>query len=308
MPRQNLSLMIARIPPKAMLLIITTLAVGAGVLVQNQSDEKNRMLRELAEKANHKEMAQLLVANRDIPAGRTISAEDLRLDSIEAGKLPIGALQNTGAALGLQARVDIRAGESIMSQSISMKAKPEGFQAKIPDGFRAVTFPVDSNTGVSGFLSPDCHVDILVQSGSGDTLPILSDVLVIAVGQTFKKNPGETEAIPSASVTVAVKPSDAGKLINAMTMGRLYCLMRNNVDRTPLAVRDISLRASEKTQPLNQEISSSAGSSLPAVLPVVQAASEQPDAAYAGRSTYESQHNVTIWSANKRDALPVPKE
>ena len=55
---------------------------------------------------------------------------------------------------------------------------------------RAITFGIDNNTGVAGFVNPESHVDIMSIVGAGADIkaqPILSDVEVIAVGQSFRK-------------------------------------------------------------------------------------------------------------------------
>ncbi len=60
---------------------------------------------------------------------------------------------------------------------------------------RALTFGVDNNSGVAGFVNPDSRVDIIAMVGTGaDTkaAPILSDVEVIAVGQLYQKSPGQS--------------------------------------------------------------------------------------------------------------------
>ncbi|CAN5950464.1 unnamed protein product [Sphagnum jensenii] len=42
-----------------------------------------------------------------------------------------------------------------------------GFQSKLKEGMRAVTFAVDNNSGVAGFVDPDSRVDIVAMLGSG---------------------------------------------------------------------------------------------------------------------------------------------
>ncbi len=85
---------------------------------------------------------------------------------------------------------------------------------------RAITFGIDNNTGVAGFVNPDSHVDIMSIVGGWCRVqkaqPILSDVEAIAVGQSFTKAPGGA-ATPASSVTVALTPEDSQKLIKAIS-------------------------------------------------------------------------------------------
>ena len=108
---------------------------------------------------------------------------------------------------------------------------------------RAVTFGVDNNSGVAGFVTPDSRVDVISMVGSGaDTKasPILSDVEVIAVGSLYQKTPGRSAAMSSSSVTVTVSPEDATKLIKAISASKLYLTLRNDKDRTPVATVDVT--------------------------------------------------------------------
>jgi pilus assembly protein CpaB len=305
MSHQNISLLIARIPPKIMLAVLTLLALSSAGLVHWEIEKTQRQLADEHQINARKNMSGLLVAARDIAEGESISADALRLATVESGRLPVGALSDTAAALGLQAKFPICAGDSILSANLQAPRKATGFQTRIKSGLRAITFPVDASTGVAGFLTPDCRVDILAQTGSGAdarAVPILSDVQVVAVGQTFRKKPGEEEAQPASNVTVAVLPAQGAKLINAMTTGKLYCLMRNQADHQPLAVRDISsaFPDNKPVQPNGTELSQ-----MP--LPPRTPSAVAPPAKSESAPLPPPLHNVDIWSADKRDALTFPQ-
>lgn len=304
MAGQNFFLLISRIPPKYMLVLVSALALGAGAMVHNQVQTNNERLAEAENKARHREMSSLVVASREIPEGSTITADALQVQTVESGKIPLGALTNGNEAVGLQLRTSVHAGEPLLSQSLRSPERPQGFEEKIKPGYRAITFPVDASTGVAGFLTPDCRVDILAQIGGGmeaKTIPILSDVHVVAVGQTYKKVQGQDEAQPASSVTVEVQPIDGGKLINAMAAGKLYCLMRNQQDHSPLAVRDISSSISKiKSTPQEpSELTALPKAPDPApVLPPLQIPATEE----------QRLHNIELWSASKKDQQTVPKE
>ncbi len=302
----NLYLLAARIPPKLMLLVVLALALGASFLVQTELNNKEAKLRQEKVRLSKKEMASVLVASRDIAENALITADAVELKSIESSKVPINSLSTEGGAIGLKARVPISAGECILSQSVKVQEQAKGFEAKIRPGYRAITFPVDSSTGVAGFINPDSYVDILSQTGSGAesaAIPILSDVQVVAVGQTYKKQAGVEDAQPSSCVTVSVSPRDAGKLINAMATGKLYCLMRNQNDHSPLAVKDISRMIPSGKPHTDVELTSVPSLPLPQnplPPPVMQA---QDDA-----SAEQRIHNVDTWAASKKDAVQFPEK
>ena len=307
MSGRDFFLLASRIPPKLMLVIVTGLALASTILVQSELSRKDQALKDQQIKANQKETGPMLVAAREIPEGATISAESLEVKQVDLRNIPVGALTDTGAAVGLMARMPIHAGDSLLSQSVKYPEQAKGFEAKIKAGYRAITFPVDASTGVAGFITPDSHVDILAQIGSGaesTATPILSDVQVVAVGTVYKKVPGIEEAQPTSSVTVAVQPVDAGKLINAMAAGKLYCLMRSQNDHSPLAVKDVSkIMPSSRAKSENYseltvmpQIPSSLPPAPPPVLEPVQEA------------TQASPYNVDAWSANKKENVSFPSK
>ncbi len=299
---QNLFLLIARIPPVVMLALISVLALAATFLVQQELSKKDDAIKAEKLKAAHKETCTVLLAKTEIPEGAIITADLVIPREVDARTVPLGSLKQASEVVGLISKVSIRQGEPFLSQLLAYPQKATGFEAKIPSGYRAVTFPVDASTGVAGFLSPDCRVDILSQSGSGfegKVIPILSDVRVVAVGHIYKKSAGDSEAHPTDSVTVAVLPQDGAKIIKAMSAGKLYCLLRNQIDRTPLAVKDISsvLPRARESQVFQQELSTNLP---PPVLPAVpQLHSNASDS--SGSANGPRLHNVDIWQAAKKD-------
>lgn len=307
MSGRNLFLLASRIPPKLMLLIVTSLALCASFLVQQEMSKKDSLLKQQQLAANQKETGPLLVAARDIPEGATISADALEVKTVETTKIPVGALSDSAGAVGLLARMPIHAGDTVLSQSLKFPERAKGFEAKIKAGYRAITFPVDASTGVAGFLTPDCHVDILAQMGSGaesTAAPILSDVQVVAVGTIYKKTPGSEDAQPTSSVTVAVQPKEAAKLINAMAAGKLYCLMRSQNDHSPLAVKDVSKIVPSSSSKTESYSEITAMPSMPTTLPTPPPVLDTPEEGPAAHPAY----NVDAWSANKKENVSFPSK
>lgn len=299
MNNTNLVLLISRIPPKLMLLIMFTLAAGATAMMYSSLNKPVPKL--VLEKTP---IVTVVAATRDIQEGETLNADSLKMLELPAGKVPQGALQNTNMAVGMKAKTSLHADDLLLSQFVSYPEKATGFESKIRPGHRAFTIPVDANTGVAGFLTPESHVDIMVQSGTGNeskTAMILSDVQIIAVGQQFKKDNG-TEAQPVNSVTVSVSPQDAGKLANAMSTGKLYCLMRNSKDYSPVQTMDVS-RAFPKAETPKSDLASMQESlPLPAVtkLPPPQLPKMTEEQARL--------RNVDMWAGSKKDQVEFQEE
>lgn len=290
--------LMTRIPPKVMLVLMLALATCATVMVQ-QTIEKNKPKPQVAQAIATE---QVLIAIKDIPEGATIDQESFKIADMPSNEIPRGALRSSGMVLGLKAKANIQANDYFFSQFLATAERPTGFETKIKDGHRAFTIPVDANTGVAGFLTPDSHVDIMAQIGSGadsKAMVILGDVQVIAVGQQFKKVPGQNEAQPVSSVTVSVAPSDAGKLANAMSSGKLYCLMRNSKDYSPVQTTDVS-RAFKK--PIDSISQSDIVNVPPPILPPELPKLPPPE---LPKSSAEEARlrNVDIWAGSKKDQL-----
>src|SRR5262249_52175163 len=158
---------------------------------------------------------------------------------VEAGKVPPDALASAGMAAGHVAKYGIPAGQIVSSRDLATQGVTLGFESKIKEGYRAVTLAVDNNSGVAGFVAPGSPVDVVCSVGSGPQTkaqPILSDVEVVAVGGIYQKSTGAASSVPASSITVAVAPDDANKLIKGIMTGKLYLTLRNEKDHAPVAV------------------------------------------------------------------------
>jgi pilus assembly protein CpaB len=251
---------------------------------------------------------------KDIPEGQTIPTEALEEREIEQSKIPQDALTSASLAAGRVAKYGIPTGQIVSQHDLAPQGISLGFESRLKEGMRAITFGVDNNSGVAGFVAPESHVDIIAMVGSGADVkarPVLSDVEVIAIGTTYQKTPGATTAQPTGSVTVTVTPEDAEKLIKAMTAAKLYLTLRNDKDHTPVATVDVTSlfpKAAAKSADL---ASLPPPSALPP--PPLPGGAGGPDAGglpgamNAAPPPPPPLHEIEIWSGSKKDVLSVPK-
>jgi pilus assembly protein CpaB len=223
-----------------MIILIIGLSAGLTWLVTGELSKKPEQII-VAAPASKK--TPVLICTHNLEEGSVISSEDVETQMVDSERAPIDALNGPEAVVGRSVKFPIAAGSLISTRDLAPMALTQGFQSKLHPGERAVTFAVDTSTGVAGFVTPDSHVDVMIQIGSGaesKTHAILSDVRVVASGTTYQKVPGQSEAQPTGSVTVAVDPRDAAKLINSMAAGKLYLALRSDRDHTPIAVVDVN--------------------------------------------------------------------
>ena len=140
------------------------------------------------------------------------------------------AVRNVKDILGLITKYEILEGEQILIDRLYSDEEKIGLVAAVPRDMRAVAVPVDEVVGVAGFVKPGDRVDIIVTaSGVGETgdvaFTVLEDIQVLAVAQeTEDKTQGKAKV--STSVTLAVSPSDAEKLVLAERIGKLRLALR----------------------------------------------------------------------------------
>ncbi len=307
-PLRALFLSLSRMPPALMLLIIVGLAVFVTYAVQSELGKSQRAAKEVEEalKAKYEQKSRVVYAIKAIPEGATISADSLEEREIDAGKAPQDALPSASMAVGRIAKYGIPDGQIVSQRELAPVGVSVGFEGKIKEGMRAVTFPIDQHSGVAGFVAPGSHVDILVTAGSGDdtnTKPILSDVEVIAVGQTFQRTSGQTGAVPATSITILVSPDDAQKLVKAIMAGKLYLTLRNDKDHTPVAVVDVS-QLFEKRGSDSDMAALPPPASLPP--PPLPGGFDEGGGDIAPPPP-PPLHEIEVWSGSKKDVLSVPK-
>jgi len=314
-PFRSLFLSLSRMPPILMLFIILGLAVVVTMYVMgivSQSQEQLQRERALQEqKASAK--VKVVYATKNIDEGEIIPQEALEERDVEAAKAPVDAFNSINAVVGQQAAYPVPAGTIVSNHAIKPMAVQTGFEGKIKEGMRALTFGVDTNSGVAGFIAPSSHVDVIAITGSADSTkaaPVMSDVEVIAVGTTYQKAPGSTTANPAGSVTVTVTPEDAIKLIRSISAAKLYLTLRNDKDHTPVAIVDVKdLFPKHAAAP-----DTSIASNLPAPTLPPPPMPNAPDAgpgpgggAGAAPPPPPPMHEIEMWSGSKKEVLSVPQ-
>ena len=120
---------------------------------------------------------------------------------------------------GTVVRYAIAAGQPVTRGSL-VGPQDRGFlAAALGPGMRAVTVPVNTTTGVAGFIFPGDHVDLVLTqqvAGGGDGPPlkvsetIVRNVRVLATDQRFtdKDADGKTAVKTFSNVTFEVTPTD----------------------------------------------------------------------------------------------------
>lgn len=210
----------------ALLLIAMVLAVaaGGGVYLYLKGIP--------AAEAQVPETVPVVVANKDISFGTTLSEEHVKVVQLPKNSVPLGVYSDVDSILSHTTKVFVVENEAIIGSKLSVIGG--GLSVRIPANMRAMSLKVNDVTGVSGFVLPGDRVDVLVTienvggANIAVTKTILQDLEVLAAGiKTETKN---NHNITVQTATVLVDPEGAEKLALGIQRGAVQLSLRNPVD------------------------------------------------------------------------------
>ena len=215
---------------------------------------------------------KVLVARKELPVGTIIDAESLTFQP-----WPKEMMQNAyytegqpdadmSKLLGTVVRYPITAGQP-MTRGALVGPKDRGFlAAALGPGMRAITVPVNANTGVAGFVFPGDRVDIVLTqevAGGGDgpalkvSETVIRNVRVLATDQRTdsKGEDGQTLVRTFSNVTMEATPRIAEKIAVAQSLGQLSLVLRSIADNSSELERAIAsgeVKVPEGTNPAQE--------------------------------------------------------
>jgi pilus assembly protein CpaB len=231
-----------RKPGSIFLLSVVLGALFAALVYRHLRAQEQEL--ESARRAALGQTVELLVADAAIPVGTRITTEHVRTAPWPANAVPEGVLRETGALVGRVARVTID--RNIPIRESQLIAHGAGIlPLLIDEGKRAMSVKVDSVTGVSGFITPNSRVDVLVSGmpeGQGDreqrSKVVLQNVRVLATGTTIEQKDEKPVEVPT--VTLAVSPEEAEKLTLAARQEPVRLALRNFEDHVVVKTAGMS--------------------------------------------------------------------
>jgi pilus assembly protein CpaB len=205
---------------------------------------------------------KVIVAAADIPAGGVLSGDNLATRAIPERYLASTTLgpDDFDSIDGQKVVVGMKAGDPIDRGALD-RSDRTALSTTVARGERAITFPVDEVSSISGMLVPGDVIDLLY-TGPGNTensyrpqpgqagpgpkellhvRPILQAVQVIATGKTTQKRVVQTQAGKSeevnmdfTTVTLKVTPAQAQEVLMGQRLGSLTAVLRNPQDMSAL--------------------------------------------------------------------------
>jgi pilus assembly protein CpaB len=240
-------------------------AFGLGVLcfVGAQYYLRSSLSDAQAKLAGSYKTRQVIVAGVDIPAGGVLSTDNLATRNIPERYLATTAMSpaSLDSVSGQKIVVDLKAGDPIDRGALE-RADRAPLSTTVAHGERAITFPVDEISSISGMLVPGDMIDLLY-TGPGNTTnsygaqpenpasgstgapkellhvrPLLQAVQVMATGKTTQKRVIRTATgsdqevnMDFTTVTLKVNPAQAESVLMGQKLGQLTAVLRNPDDR-----------------------------------------------------------------------------
>lgn len=243
---------------KNLLFVVGAVVFGliAAFLSVSYVQQKAEEARAAATPQSRPEM-QVVVPVRDIAAGERLQPGALSARSVPVDFVPAEAILpgSHEQYLGQVTRSVLKQGVPVSAGALV--ATHEQFSRVVAPGNVAYTFSVNETNSISGMISPSDRIDILMtysperedegeRSGTPDegdrVIPLLENILVLAVGTALENAPGEL-ASGYSSVTLELNPHQAEQLTIAQEAGRMRVVLRNLDDRTPFGLSGLTERA-----------------------------------------------------------------
>lgn len=181
------------------------------------------------------ETVSVVVASRSLEVGATIESEDVRVIDWPGTATPEGYAQSADEVVGRGVLQSIHTNEPVLPFKLASPELGRGLAMVIPEGFRAVSIPVDPVTAVDGWVRQGTRVDLIVTL---DDLPnqsepitqiVLQNVEVLGNDRVISRDQSG-EAMEMRVVTVLVDPEDAERLSLAQQKGSFQLALRNALD------------------------------------------------------------------------------
>ncbi len=220
-----------RRPGTIFLFAIVIGALCSALVYRNLSGQRAEI--EAARRAMELGTVDVLVASQPISIGGRIDAGAVKTVRWPADIQPEGAVHDSSAVVGRIARTGIDKNQPIVESQLVNEGTGL-LPLLITEGMRAISVRVDDVTGVSGFITPNSRVDVLVsgtdnvENGEQKSKVILQNVKVLAIGRSIEQKDNKPVEVPT--VTLLVSPQDAEKLTLAARQDPVRLALRNYRD------------------------------------------------------------------------------
>lgn len=252
---------------------------------------------------------EILVATKPLPVGTIIDAESFRYqpwpkDLVKDVYYERGKEEPKDLA-GRVVRIALTAGQPVTKGALVAPGDRGFLAAALGAGMRAITVPVNANSGVAGFIFPGDRVDLVVTQdvpGGGDGPPlkvsetVITNLRVLATDQRTDKvvnEEGQATAVVFSNVTLEATPRIAEQIAVAQRVGELSLTLRSIADNATELEAAIA----------SGDISIPKGADAATEKAILTAAAQRPSS--ASRSSFTTGADVSRFQRRTVPAKPV---
>jgi pilus assembly protein CpaB len=178
---------------------------------------------------------QVAIAVADLSPGLAIAAGAVKIVSWPKELIPPATASTLKEVENRVALVPIAKGEPILVTKLAPEGTAAGLGGLLDGSKRALSVRVDDVSGVSGFVHPRDHVDVLMDlpmPGSKEehiSKTILQNLVVMSTGQIWEQK-GDQKPMVVNTVTLEVSPDQAEILNLASNQGKIRLSLRNRTN------------------------------------------------------------------------------
>jgi len=181
----------------------------------------------------------LLAMSKDVPAGEPIREEMLIAHAVPESYVESRQVlaSEKSRVLGVRTAIDLEANQTLAWTDLtSTRRERSSLSTRIPLGMRAMSVTQSGRRAFGELLRPGDRVDVLLSKlrpepdARAVTIPLLQNILVLAVGDDLGLAYQESEGRRSDIVTLLLSVDQASLLAHAKRDGEISLTLRNETD------------------------------------------------------------------------------
>jgi pilus assembly protein CpaB len=196
-------------------------------------------VRQFQREATGGEPVQLLAMKRDVAGGVPLTEQMLVIRSLPESYVEDRQVlaSDLPRVLGVRASIDLEANQTLLWTDLATTPQDRSsLSSRIPKGMRAISVAGVRRRAFGDLMRPGDRVDVLLTKARPGpearvvTVPLLQNLLVLAVGNSFGAAGQESAPVGLDSVTLLVTVDQASLLTQARRDGTLSFVLRNEDD------------------------------------------------------------------------------
>lgn len=182
---------------------------------------------------------ELLAMRRDVAAGVPLTDQMLVVRTLPENYLEDRQVlaSDVSKVLGVRASIGLTANQTLLWTDLATTPQDRGsFSSRIPRGMRAMSIALGGRRTFNNLMRPGDRVDLLLTKAKPGpekkvvTLPLLQNLLILAVGSNFGATDEDASAGGFSSIALLVTLDQASLLAQARRDGTLSFVLRNEDD------------------------------------------------------------------------------